>query len=248
MRLILPLCLLLFSAITPAKEKQEIFTAKSYLIADGAGQILEESKSDDVRPIASITKLMVALLVSEQDQSEMLLIPTKRVVQSSIPRNVISMYRHELLVLALVKSDNLAAQVLCENLPDCMLRMNLKALELGMHHTSFEDPTGLSQNNTSSATDLLKLLLVAGTNPTIANISSMPVAEVLHPGGVIKIKNTNPLTGKLEVLLSKTGFTNPAGGCLVMIVTTNIGRKIYILLGSKNTKTRIPEMMALVRK
>jgi D-alanyl-D-alanine endopeptidase (penicillin-binding protein 7) len=248
MRIILPLCLLLFSAVAPAKGKQETFTAQSYLIADGAGQVLAESKSDDVRPIASITKLMVALLVSEQDQSEMLLIPAKRTVQSSIPRNVISMYRHELLVLALVKSDNLASQVLCNNLPDCVAQMNLKAAEMGMHHTSFEEPTGLSQNNTSSASDLLKLLLVVGSNPTIANISSMPIAEVLHPGGSIKIKNTNPLTNKLEVLLSKTGFTNPAGGCLVMIITTDIGRKIYILLGSKNTRTRIPEMLTLVRK
>src|ERR1035437_8574208 len=113
------------------------FSAKSYLVANEDGTILKEQDGDTVRPIASISKLMVALLASEQDLTESLVIPTKREVHSSIPRVVISLSRYELLKLALIRSDNLAAQVLCINLPNCVVRMNEKAMELGMTSTTY---------------------------------------------------------------------------------------------------------------
>jgi D-alanyl-D-alanine endopeptidase (penicillin-binding protein 7) len=228
--------------ITPAA-----FTTESYLIADNSGNILSERDSDLQRPIASISKLMVALLASEQDLDEHLNIPSIRLVQSNIPRKQAMLTRRELLTMALVKSDNFAAQILCENIPDCINAMNAKALELGMIHTYFEEPTGLSKENVSTAVDLLKLMLVASSSQTISTLSSMSYAEIQAGKNTIKIRNTNPLTAKLDVFLSKTGFTNPAGGCLVMAVNSPFGQRFLVLLGSRNAKTRIPAMEKLYK-
>jgi D-alanyl-D-alanine endopeptidase (penicillin-binding protein 7) len=255
-RLILAVCLAsIFAggAIAAPKKKATkrvavpLFSAQSYLIADSSGVIMKEMSGDSIRPIASITKLMGALLVSEQSMDEMLEIPTTRTVQSSIPRNVRSMARKDLLTLSLVKSDNFAAQILCGNLPNCIERMNAKAVELGMKDTKYFEPTGLSADNVSTAHDLLRLVMAASENNIVTSIASQPVADIPINGKMLKIKNTNPLTNKYTILLSKTGFTNPAGGCLVMMMNSPVGQRILILLGSRNTKTRIPDMESLVK-
>ncbi len=232
---------------TKASKAVPTFSAKSFLIADSEGMILREQEGGIVRPIASISKLMVGLLAAEQDLSEQLEVPSTRSVQSSIPRKVTSLSRKELLTLALVHSDNFAAQILCTNLPNCVEAMNQRAADLGMVNTHYNEPTGLDRGNVSTAQDLLKLMLVASSNTTVSELSSMSKAEVDANGRMIRVRNTNPLTAKYTILLSKTGFTNPAGGCLVMIMTTEIGRRIYILLGSRNAKTRIPDMERLVK-
>ncbi len=223
------------------------FTTESYLIADSDGVILKEHDSDLQRPIASISKLMVGLLASSQDLDEVIPIPPKRTVQSGIPYKHASLTRRELLTMALVKSDNFAAQILCLHIPDCVNAMNNKAAELGMHRTKYVEPTGLSIENVSTASDLLKLMMVASSNFTLTSLSSMPTAEIQSGKRVIKIHNTNPLTRKLQVILSKTGFTNPAGGCLVMAVNSPLGQRFLVLLGSRNAKTRIPAMEKLYK-
>lgn len=232
----------------PVPVTQAAFTTESYLIADGDGIILTEHDSELQRPIASISKLMVGLLASTQDLDELLDIPSKRTLQSSIPRKQTSLTRRELLTLALVKSDNLAAQILCNNIHNCIEEMNLTATGIGMLRTHFEEPTGLSKENVSTASDLLKLMIVASSNYTITSLSSMPSAEIPVGKGVIKIQNTNPLTSKLDIFLSKTGFTNPAGGCLVMAVNSPVGQRFMVLLGSRNAKTRIPAMEKLYKE
>lgn len=224
------------------------FTTESYLIADSSGTVLKEHDSDLQRPIASISKLMVALLASSQDLDEKLDIPASRSVQSNIPRKQAQLTRRELLTMALVKSDNFAAQILCTNIPNCVDAMNAKALELGMLHTYYEEPTGLSKENVSTAADLLRLMLIASTNQTITSLSSMSHAEIQVGKNIIKIRNTNPLTAKLDIILSKTGFTNPAGGCLVMAVNSPLGQRFLVLLGSRNAHTRIPEMEKLYKE
>jgi D-alanyl-D-alanine endopeptidase (penicillin-binding protein 7) len=223
------------------------FSAKSYIIADADGQVLKEQDGSIIRPIASISKLMVAVLSSEQDLDEKLEIPSIRNVQSSIPRKTQYLTRKELLTLALIRSDNFAAQILCTNLPNCIDRMNEKAQELGMLNTHYNEPTGLDSGNVSTAHDLLKLLITASTISIITDISSKSNAEIDMNGRTIKIRNTNPLTAKLDIILSKTGFTNPAGGCLVMILQSDVGRRILILLGSRNAHTRIPDMLGLIK-
>ena len=224
------------------------FSAKSYLIADANGQIIKEQDGETVRPIASISKLLLSLLVSEQDLNEMLSLPTTRTVHSVIPKKVSGLSRKELLTLALVHSDNFAAQILCDNLSNCVRLMNEKAQEIGMTNTHYSEPTGLSSENVSTAHDLLKLLMVASTNQTITELSSLPKAEIDVGKQVIKVNNTNPLTSRFEVILSKTGFTGPAGGCLVMIMNSSVGERILILLGSRNVKTRILDTEKLIKE
>jgi D-alanyl-D-alanine endopeptidase (penicillin-binding protein 7) len=219
---------------------------ESFLVADVNGNIVSEQNGDVVRPIASLTKLLLSLLASEQDMDEQLDIPNIRSVESSIPHRVKTLTRRELITLALVRSDNLAAQILCTNLPDCVDRMNMRAQEIGMVNTRYIEPTGLDSSNVSTAEDLLKLVMVAAANPTLTELSSMAKVEIPINHGMIRVRNTNPLTATLDVVLSKTGFTKAAGGCMVMEVNTDAGKRIYILLGSKNVRTRVPEMKRLV--
>jgi len=239
------LSLLLGNAVA-AKNKVPIVDSKSFLVADSDGNVLKEQDSYKIRPIASISKLMVGMLASEQDLNEQLNIPTVRYVQSSIPKKTSTLSRKELLTLALVRSDNLAAQILCTNLPNCVSSMNGRAREIGMTDTIYVEPTGLDGANVSTAHDLLKLLIVASTNPIVTELSRMPKVEIVNNGNAIRVNNTNPLTSRLDIKLSKTGFTNPAGGCLVMIMESSAGQRILILLGSKNARTRIPDMEKLV--
>lgn len=229
----------------PKKEKYS-FSAKSYLIANQDGSIIKEKNTQSVMPIASISKLMLSTIVVEQNMDENLYISDSRPVQSSIPKGTNWLPRRELLKLALVKSDNLAALILCNNIDNCVDRMNARAKELGMASTEFHEPTGLDSRNVSTANDLLKLLISASTNPLISEFSSMPTLEI-NAAKPIKVRNTNPFTQNLNVTLSKTGFTVPAGGCLVMILHSALGSKIYILLGSKNAKSRIPDMERLIK-
>lgn len=250
--LILTLCIsaLLISNAEARSNRvaKPIFSSESYLVASEDGTIIKEQDGDTIRPIASISKLMVGLLASEQDLSESLDIPTKRQVQSRIPKTTKTMSRRELLTLALVKSDNFAAQILCYNLFNCVNRMNERAVELGMISTRYREPTGLDKGNVSTAHDLLKLLVVASLNNTISEISSQPNAEIQTDRRPIKINNTNPLTASYSIHLSKTGYTAPAGGCLVMILNSEVGKRIFVLLGSKNAHTRIPDMVRLIKE
>jgi len=224
-----------------------VFTSESFLIADADGNILKEHRSNIVRPIASISKLLLALIASTQDLDESLDIPTKRTVRSSIPLNQRQLTRRELLTMALVKSDNFAALILCQNIYNCIDTMNAKAKSIGMLQTSFDEPTGLSQNNVSTAADLLKLMIVASSNRTLTYLSSMSHAEIQGGKNTIKIRNTNPLTSTQDIILTKTGFTNPAGGCISMIIGRDKGQRVIILLGSRNTHTRINESLKLYR-
>jgi serine-type D-Ala-D-Ala endopeptidase (penicillin-binding protein 7) len=224
------------------------FTTESILIADLNGNIFREQDQDVIRPIASISKLMVGILASEQDLDEQLTIPKDRKLTTTIPRSINTLSRNELLTLALVRSDNLAAQVLCENILNCVESMNDRAMQIGMFQTHYNEPTGLDRGNVSTASDLLKLIIVAANNHIITSLSSLPIAELLFQKKPTKIYNTNPLTHKLDVILSKTGFTSPAGGCLVMMVNSPVGQRILILLGSRNAKTRIPAMEKLYKE
>lgn len=218
---------------------------QSYLIADNAGNVLNEENSNIQRPIASITKLMIGLLSVDKDLNENLEIPNTRNVQSIIPYNQKTLTRKELLILSLVRSDNFASQILCANIPDCVIEMNKKALELGMVNTIFVEPTGLSKENVSTASDLLKLMIEASAYKPLTELSSMPNAKIITRTNIIRVNNTNPLTHKLNVMLSKTGFTNPAGQCLVMVVDAPVGQRFMVLLGSNN---RITDMEKLYKR
>jgi D-alanyl-D-alanine endopeptidase (penicillin-binding protein 7) len=150
-----------------------------------------------------------------------------------------------------VKSDNNSAKVLCDNFPggrfECIRYMNEKAIYLGMLRTKFVEPTGLSPMNISTALDLLRLVFEASHYSEITQASRTAVLTIKTGKQSQSFNNTNPIVGKRHsFIVSKTGTTNAAGGCIVMMVDTDVGRRIVIVLGSKNGKVRIPEAEFIV--
>ena len=211
-------------------------TAQSWLETDDQGNLIEGSNITEVRSIASITKLMtvIAVLDLKQDMQE----------------KIGKFTRGQLVQLALVKSDNDAAKALCDNFPggrfECIRFMNEKANYLGMLRTKFVEPTGLSPMNISTALDLLKLVFEASHYPEIVRASQTPVLNIQVGNKVLSYRNTNPVIGKsYNFIVSKTGSTNAAGSCIVVMVDTDIGRRIVILLGAKAGK-RLPEAEYIV--
>jgi D-alanyl-D-alanine endopeptidase (penicillin-binding protein 7) len=159
--------------------------------------------------------------------------------------------REQHIQLALVKSDNNSAKVLCDNFPggrfECIRYMNEKANYLGMFRTKFVEPTGLSPMNISTALDLLKLVFESSHYSEITQASRTAVLRIKTGKQTQSFNNTNPIVGKRHsFIVSKTGTTSAAGGCIVMMVDTEFGRRIVIVLGSKNGKVRIPEAEFIV--
>lgn len=210
-------------------------TATSWLVANEHGDIIKSENMYQQRSIASITKLMTAMVVldARQDLDEYIKPYTRR----------------ELLQLAIVHSDNRASELLCRHYPTgrdgCVQAMNIKAHYLGMIDTKFVDPTGLGVMNYSTAYDLIKLVRSAEMYPEIVKASSMSEVKIKHKKKFHVFRNTNPLTATKEFIVSKTGYIRAAGGCIVMMLDTDMGRRIVVLLNSKNTKTRIPEAYQL---
>ena len=211
-------------------------TAQSWLETDDQGNLIEGSNITEVRSIASITKLMTVMAVLDLKQD----------LQEKIGKFT----RGQLVQLALVKSDNEAAKALCDNFPggrfECIRFMNEKANYLGMYRTKFVEPTGLSPMNISTALDLLKMVFEASHYPEIVRASQTPVLNIQIGNKVLSFRNTNPVIGKrYNFIVSKTGSTNAAGSCIVVMVDTDIGRRIVILLGAKAGK-RLPEAEYIV--
>lgn len=241
LRIFILLCLLHLGA-----QAQVVpLTAQAWLVADGNGKILDGNKTTDVRSIASITKLMTVMVVLDAQQDLDEIISTKLFNKK--------LSRRELISLAIIKSDNQAATLLCQNYPSglsgCIHAMNEKAKSLEMNDTKYLEPTGLSVFNVSTAEDLVKLVIAASKYPIINEDSNKDsIKMAINKKKTAYFGNTNRLVGKgYEFIVSKTGWITKSGGCIVMMLTTERGIRTVVLLGSKNTKTRIPEakMIAL---
>ena len=224
-------------------------TAKSYIVTDTQGQVLNERDADQQRPIASITKLMTVMVVldAKQPLDEAIKLDYKlaRKYHTHLPRSIKTLTRHELIDLAMVKSDNFAAYTLCANYPGgvehCLYAMNTKATMLGMHQTQYTDPTGLEETNVSTARDLIKLIVSASLYPEVLG-STRASVDLKVKKHWWQFNNTNSLVRNTDdVIVSKTGYIHQSGGCVVMLMNTQFGQRIVALLGSKNTRTRIPE-------
>jgi D-alanyl-D-alanine endopeptidase (penicillin-binding protein 7) len=212
-------------------------TAHSWLETDNQGNLIEGYNITEVRSIASITKLMTVMAVIDNNQN----------MQEKLGKYT----REQHIQLALVKSDNNSAKVLCDNFPggrfECVRYMNEKANYLGMLRTKFVEPTGLSPMNISTALDLLRLVFESSHYPEIVKASQTAILNIQSGKKTQSFNNTNPIVGKRHnFIVSKTGTTNAAGGCIVMMVDTDKGRRIVIVLGSKNGKVRIPEAEFIV--
>lgn len=240
----------LSAVAVPVIPIQNNITAKSFLVTDEHGEVILEKNADQVQPIASITKLMTAIVVLDagQDLDEQLPINWRlnSKYHSKLPRSVKTLPRRTLLNLAIVKSDNLAAFTLCEYYPggvdNCVQAMNTKTVMMQSKDTRFADPTGLDTNNVSTARELVQLVLLASHYQDITTASGMPAVSIKVKRRWWQFGNTNPLVRKSDnIRVSKTGFINSSGGCLVMLVDTELGERVIVLLNSKNTRTRIPE-------
>jgi D-alanyl-D-alanine endopeptidase (penicillin-binding protein 7) len=192
------------------------------------GEVLFERDAGRVAPIASITKLMTALVVldGQQPLDEKIEITSAdrwngKGAFSRLPVGA-KISRGDLLKLALMASENRAARTLARNYPGgtaaFVRTMNAKAKALGMTRTRFDDPSGLSSNNVSNARDLARLLTAASRDTRIREFSTLQTHEVRAGRSVLTYRNTNLLVGKpdWDILVQKTGFTNDAGECLVM--------------------------------
>jgi len=207
-------------------------TASSWLVADESGRIIQSQNIEQQRSIASITKLMTAMVVLDANQK--------------LDEQIGKYTRAETIQLALVHSDNKAADVLCQFYPNgrdsCIRAMNAKARQLGMADTHYVEPTGLSVFNVSTATDLIKLVIAAKEYAEVIEAAHSPQVKIKLKKRWFFFNNTNPIIGKRhEFIVSKTGYIRASGGCIVMMLDTDIGRRIVVVLGSRNTKTRIPE-------
>ncbi|MFB4356171.1 D-alanyl-D-alanine endopeptidase [Pantoea sp. BS_4] len=217
------------SQMAPIAQPQ--IASGSALIVDLTnGKVLFSSHPDRVRPIASITKLMTAMVVldAHQPMNEMVKVdisqtPEMRGVFSRVKLNS-EISRRSMLMLALMSSENRAAASLAHAYPggyDAFIRaMNAKARALGMMHTHYVEPTGLSIKNVSSAQDLVKLLKATREYPLLGELSTTKeeTAVFAHPSYALPFRNTNHLVYKngWHIQLTKTGYTDQAGHCLVM--------------------------------
>ena len=235
--------IIILSLVTSSAYADPTFTAQAWLVADSNGKVLEGANMAEVRSIASITKLMTAMVVLDSGQSLTEIIP-KKLYNKQLTRET-------LIDLAIVKSDNNAAEMLCDYYPggykSCIEAMNVKATLLQMTDSVFTDPTGRMHTNVSTAHDLIKLVFAASKYPLIVEASNMDAVRwPLSKKKIAEFRNTNSLVGHgYKFLVSKTGFINKAGGCIVMMIDTANGIRTVVLLGSKNTKTRIPEAKML---
>jgi D-alanyl-D-alanine endopeptidase (penicillin-binding protein 7) len=232
--------------------KPVFLRSSSALVQDAdTGEIVINKNSDAVVPIASITKLMTAMVVLDRglDLDQRIVLSREDVDSVKGTRSRLRtgsvLTRDELLLLALMASENRAAAALGRTYPGGMpafvAAMNLKADELGMTDSHFVEPTGLSPANVASARDLARLVRAAHGYPLIREYSTRERARVMAFGRPLNFVNTNGLvrSSYWEIDLSKTGYISEAGRCLVMHVRMHSKDLIVVLLDSWGKRSRI---------
>lgn len=214
------------------------------------GEFIASNNEEEVRPMASITKLMSVFVTMREglDLEEELTVTGKET--SSRIRAGMRLARSKLIELALISSDNLATRTLAETYPGGYHRfineMNNVAIELGMSHTRYEDATGLLGANISSADDIRKLVLAVSPFHIINNaantakyafkttiLNKNKPKEVLVQG-----LNTNSFVGKLDIIAAKTGYTSKAGRCLTMFFNHNGTKYLLVVMGAQSSDQR----------
>jgi D-alanyl-D-alanine endopeptidase (penicillin-binding protein 7) len=230
--------------------------SNSFYVLDEASQSVVLAKQADVpMPIASITKLMTALVVVEahQPMDEVItVVPEDRgeTAKTSTSRLEFgtSLSRGDLLHLALMASENRAAHALGRTYPGgisaCVAAMNAKAKALGMNSAHFVEPTGLDNENVASPEDLAKLVRAASTHQVIQEYSTDPsyTVSVKHRGST-EFHNTDALVKNptWNIIVQKTGYIAEAGRCLVMRAVVEGRSVIIVLLDSAGKYTRVAD-------
>jgi len=215
----------------------------SALVIDSDGNVIYGKDIDSVRPIASITKLMTAMVIIDSgvDLSEKITVTRDDRDQIQLTGSRLeygaTLARREMILLAIMSSENRAAAALGRTYPgglaQFVAQMNSKAVKLGMKNSRFADPAGLKVENISTASDLVKMVTAAYGYPLIRQASTTKRLEVRPYArrGPLTYGNTNRLlkNESWDIALSKTGYINEAGRCLVMQATIE-GESISIVL------------------
>ncbi|SDT16044.1 murein-DD-endopeptidase. Serine peptidase. MEROPS family S11 [Pseudomonas oryzae] len=238
---------------SPDPAKLELASSSAMVVDLASDQVLFASHPDAVVPIASISKLMTAVVTLDAN------LPMDEVIPVTIhdTRELRGVYsrvrvgsqisRKEMLRLALMSSENRAASALAHNYPGghgrFVAAMNAKARALGMSSTRFVEPTGLSELNVSTARDLVTLLKAARQYPLIRELSTSPNrdARFQKPNYAQSFFNTNPLVRNpaWSIEVTKTGFINEAGHCLAMLARVDQRPVAMVLLGTFGKRTHI---------
>jgi serine-type D-Ala-D-Ala endopeptidase (penicillin-binding protein 7) len=249
------LIVLLFASFVPAivhakrvsakAISKPMISARAAIAVDvTTGRTLYAKHADQRLPIASLTKLMTAMVVLDSKRS---LIKPARITDADVDRLKWSrsrlpvgslLLRKTMLHIALMSSENRAAFALSRDYPDgrpgFVRAMNRTAKRLHMPRTHFVDPTGLSPHNVSTARDLSRLARAAYKYPTIREFATSHHKLVLGGDGPLMYRNTDPLVYRAswQVGLQKTGFTNEAGHCLIIVTTVRGRPLLFVLLGA----------------
>jgi len=229
----------------------DLKSSVALVLDSDTNEVLFSKNSEAVLPIASLTKLMTALVVTEAKQplNEQIAVTDDDIDTEKNSRSRLrvgtSLSREEMLHLALMSSENRAAHALGRSYPGGLdafvAAMNQKALELGMHDTHYVEPTGLSSRNQSSARDLATLVQAAQEHPIIREFSTSPEYAVEVGNRPTQFRTTNALVRSpaWDIVLQKTGYITEAGRCLVMQAKM-AGRKLtMVFLDSAGKYSRI---------
>lgn len=241
------------------RDELDLASNVALVIDQRSSTVLFEKNSNAVLPIASLTKLMTALVVvdAKQDMNEILTVTNDDIDRikgtGSRLRIGAQLSRAEMMHIALMSSENRAASALGRHYPGGLNAfvnaMNRKAAELGMTDSYFVEPTGLSSKNVSSARDLAKLTVAAYDYPLLRDYSTGHETAVDPGGRSLQYRNSNLLVKnpEWEIGLQKTGYIAEAGRCLVMQAVIEGRPVIMIFLDSKGKLSRIGDA-ARIRK
>jgi D-alanyl-D-alanine endopeptidase (penicillin-binding protein 7) len=232
----------------------EVVAASSDIVYDlSDDKIVKSANPYEQRPVASLTKLMTALVVVESSPAWKERVTYKGHIW---PNKKVT--KLELLESLLIKSDNLAAEALADAWPGGRMAfisaMNAKAQQLKMYSTSYEDPSGLGKSNISTVTDQSILVMELSKYPMIKEISTSKFLEVesrtKQKIRKVHFNNTNQrlLFEFDNIILSKTGFTNPAGRCLALLVQKGSHTYAIVILGEKTPLSRENQARHLISR
>jgi len=246
-KIILCLVLVFSSNICLARKSPTVQQPEAYAIWNvDTGHLLRGENSNVVRPQASITKLMTVLVTLRLNLDMTESVTVVGVEGSSKIRPNATVTRQELIHLALIASDNLAARTLSEtsglSYENFIAMMNDTALSLGMKDTRYADSTGLLALNVSTPADIKLLVQETEKHPVFKQDAMRPNTTVdvsfKNKTRQVIANNTNPFAGKLDIIGAKTGYTTPAGRCLTMFFETNGQRYILVVMGARSPEHR----------
>lgn len=234
------------------KHAVETYGTLSVMVTNVTDDTITRSQNiDQIRALASMTKLMTAMIALDYDHDMNRKLVLSRMAGSKMPKREYT--RGELFHMLLIKSDNAAAETLAADYPggrDKFIRdMNVRAMMLSMYNTRFNDPSGLSPCNVSTASDVTQMVIASANYPEIRTISTKKTTSIETEGKrknrILVLHNTNTaiLSQVQGVQVSKTGYTNPAGFCVALLIQKNDGNRDYhevvVVMGARNSSQRV---------